>query len=58
MAIRPQGFDSTHARGGAMHRLRDRADKWQPFMVGETVDMQTSNGPALAEPGDGDVGTG
>jgi lysine 2,3-aminomutase len=58
MAIRPQGFDSTHARGGAMHRLRDRADKWQPFMVGETVDMQTGNGPALAEPGDGDRVTG
>lgn len=50
MAIRPQGFDSTHARGGAMHRLRERADKWQPFMVGETVDVSPGNGPRLAEP--------
>jgi lysine 2,3-aminomutase len=46
LAIRPAGFDSTHARGGAMHRLRDREDKWQPFMVGETVDSTIENGQA------------
>ena len=46
LAIRPAGFDSTHARGGAMHRLRDREDKWQPFMVGETVDGTIENDQA------------
>ena len=51
LAIRPAGFDSTHARGGAMHRLRDREDKWQPFMVGETVDGTIENAQtAIAGP--------
>jgi len=55
LAIRPAGFDSTHARGGAMHRLRDREDKWQPFMVGETVDANVEAGQAaLAAPSQDD----
>jgi lysine 2,3-aminomutase len=40
MAIRPVTFDATHARGGEMHRLRADAGKWQPFLVGETVEGQ------------------
>ena len=36
MTIEPEGFDDTHARGGAEHRLRagDIAQKWQPLGVG------------------------
>ena len=59
MAIQPQGFDATHARGGAMHRLRQDASKWQPFLVGETVDSDPGEpraaipGPAADEPAAG-----
>ncbi len=42
MAIRPLTFDATHARGGEMHRLRADAGKWQPFLVGETVEGQAT----------------
>lgn len=36
MTIEPEGFDSTHARGGSEHRLRsgELAAKWQPLGVG------------------------
>lgn len=36
MTIEPEGFGSTHARGGGEHRLRsgDLAAKWQPLGVG------------------------
>jgi lysine 2,3-aminomutase len=36
MSIEPEGFSSTHARGGAEHRLRsgDLSKKWQPLGVG------------------------
>ena len=54
-AIRPQGFDATHARGGEVHRLRDRTDKWQPFLVGETVDTQSEEAkPRIASPDSGE----
>ncbi|MEA3336988.1 MAG: lysine 2,3-aminomutase [Chloroflexota bacterium] len=49
MAIRPQDFDATHARGGAIHRLRENSDKWQPFLVGETVDSDSTGGTASIE---------
>jgi hypothetical protein len=41
-----------------MHRLRDRDDKWQPFMVGETVDGTIENAQtAIAGPAqDGEGG--
>ncbi|MDZ7404621.1 MAG: lysine 2,3-aminomutase, partial [candidate division KSB1 bacterium] len=33
--IEPKGFDETHARGGARHRLRSEdTHKWQPFGIG------------------------
>lgn len=56
LAIRPTGFDAVHARGGEMHRLRADAHKWQPFLVGETVDAQAQgpNGPSIAAPTDGE----
>lgn len=49
--IRPQGFDATHARGGEMHRLRADSSKWQPFLVGETLEG-TAGGqqPAIEAP--------
>lgn len=35
IAIEPEGFDQTHARGGAKHRLRSESkDKWKPFGIG------------------------
>ncbi|MCJ7676422.1 MAG: lysine 2,3-aminomutase [Anaerolineales bacterium] len=34
IAIKPEGFDAIHARGGAMHRLRADATKWQAHGIG------------------------
>jgi lysine 2,3-aminomutase len=36
LSIAPQGFEDTHARGGAEHRLRsgEIAKKWQPLGLG------------------------
>jgi lysine 2,3-aminomutase len=51
LAIRPHGFDATHARGGAMHRLRADDHKWQPFLVGETGEgLPDQDGAAIAAP--------
>ena len=35
MVLKPEGFDQTHVRGGAQHRLRDNVDKWKPLGIGE-----------------------
>ncbi len=32
--IKPEGFDAVHSRGGATHRLRADASKWQPHGIG------------------------
>ena len=32
--IKPEGFDAIHSRGGASHRLRTDASKWQPHGIG------------------------
>ncbi len=47
MTIEPEGFDSTHARGGGEHRLRsgDLAAKWQPLGVG-AMEGEQSKTPA------------
>jgi lysine 2,3-aminomutase len=50
LAIQPHGFDITHARGGAVHRLREDTSKWQPFLVGETVDSPTGKKKAAIPP--------
>ncbi len=51
MAIRPAGFDAPHPRGAEMHRLRANAEKWQPSLVGETVDGPPAGQPsAVAAP--------
>jgi lysine 2,3-aminomutase len=58
-AIRPQGFDATHARGGEMHRLRADSSKWQPFLVGETIEALPGDRPAIdapPAPSNGDAG--
>jgi lysine 2,3-aminomutase len=34
IAIKPEGFDAVHARGGATHRLRADASKWQAHGIG------------------------
>jgi lysine 2,3-aminomutase len=38
MTIKPEGFDQTHKRGGAAHRLNGDAAKWIPYR---------QNGPSL-----------
>jgi lysine 2,3-aminomutase len=47
MTIEPEGFDTTHARGGGEHRLRsgELAAKWQPLGVGamEGEQAKTTN---------------
>lgn len=35
MAIKPAGFDQLHLRGGKMHRLREKTDKWVPRGIGD-----------------------
>ncbi len=40
MAIKPEGFDQTHVRGGAQHRLRDNAEKWKPLGIGKPEDKK------------------
>lgn len=35
MAIKPEGFDHIHSRGGEMHRLREQKDKWVPRGIGD-----------------------
>ena len=53
LAIRPHGFDATHARGGTSHRLRADSQKWQPFLVGETIERQRDqDGAAIEAPSD------
>ncbi len=47
ISIEPEGFDQTHARGGAKHRLRsDSDDKWKPFGIGSETSpvMQVEHG--------------
>jgi lysine 2,3-aminomutase len=34
LVIKPEGFDAVHSRGGATHRLRIDASKWQPHGIG------------------------
>ncbi|MCJ7513017.1 MAG: KamA family radical SAM protein, partial [Anaerolineales bacterium] len=38
MFITPEGFRDVHARGGATHRLRADAAKWQPLGIGPGLD--------------------
>jgi lysine 2,3-aminomutase len=35
LAIKPEGFDRIHSRGGQMHRLRTDQQKWKALGVGE-----------------------
>ncbi|MDF1520624.1 MAG: lysine 2,3-aminomutase [Brevefilum sp.] len=35
LAIKPEGFDRLHARGGLVHRLRENAEKWVPRGIGD-----------------------
>jgi lysine 2,3-aminomutase len=50
--IKPDGFDQTHARGGAKHRLRSGDQhKWQPVGVGSdtnpVINLQTPSEPEV-----------
>ncbi|MCL4871072.1 MAG: lysine 2,3-aminomutase [Anaerolineae bacterium] len=51
MFIEPEGFATTHARGGGEHRLRsgDLSRKWQPLGVG-AVEGEAVTRPDLALP--------
>jgi len=35
MAIKPEGFDQIHLRGGEIHRLRQKTAKWVPRGIGD-----------------------
>jgi lysine 2,3-aminomutase len=35
MAIKPEGFDHLHMRGGVQYRLRDNVNKWKPLGIGD-----------------------
>ena len=35
LSIKPEGFDRLHERGGGIHRLREKADKWIPRGIGD-----------------------
>ncbi|HAF47722.1 MAG TPA: lysine 2,3-aminomutase [Anaerolineaceae bacterium] len=35
LAIKPEGFDRLHERGGLAHRLRENAEKWIPRGIGD-----------------------
>ena len=35
MSIKPEGFDQLHLRGGEIHRLREKKDKWVPRGIGD-----------------------
>jgi len=35
MAIKPEGYDMLHTRGGAAHRLRMDSGKWKPLGIGD-----------------------
>jgi lysine 2,3-aminomutase len=50
MFITPEGFGQVHARGGAQHRLRADAAKWQPLGIGPSPESDTA-GEGQAEPG-------
>jgi lysine 2,3-aminomutase len=47
--IEPKGFDETHARGGARHRLRSEdTHKWQPFGIGSETSPVIQIGESMA----------
>jgi lysine 2,3-aminomutase len=46
MSIQPEGFDKTHRRGAATHRLNEDAHKWEPFGIG----TETSPAIVMGEP--------
>lgn len=46
LAIKPQGFDALHKRGGTTHRLNVDATKWQPYHADKSPDVNHSNGHA------------
>lgn len=51
LAIKPQGFDALHARGGEAHRLRADAAKWQPLGIGGSA-LEPAAEPAAVQASD------
>jgi lysine 2,3-aminomutase len=46
LAIKPEGFDSTHQRGGSKHRLNQDDGKWTPYRADKdeaVIPLATSN---------------
>jgi lysine 2,3-aminomutase len=50
LAVKPEGFDELHNRGGGMHRLRADASKWQPLGIGREENLPP---PQIAPPIEG-----
>lgn len=40
LAIKPEGFDELHNRGGGTHRLRADSSKWKPLGIGDDSESQ------------------
>jgi lysine 2,3-aminomutase len=40
IAIRPEGFDTLHNRGGGQHRLRTDVSKWKPLGIGDSENRE------------------
>lgn len=45
LAIKPEGFDSLHKRGGAPHRLNMDSNKWKPYKSASDQPSAVSNQP-------------
>lgn len=50
LAISPEGFDQTHKRGAAKHRLNSDEHKWQPLGIGGGMGTDTSPSIEMGEP--------
>ena len=42
MFLKPEGFDQLHLRGGEIHRLREKTDKWVPRGIGDGTSKDDS----------------
>lgn len=43
MFLKPEGFDQLHNRGGSIHRLRERSEKWKPLGIGDGEPQHRNN---------------
>jgi lysine 2,3-aminomutase len=50
LAIKPEGFDTTHKRHAGQHRLNADARKWTPYHIGDTDDAANGDSPPPVSP--------